>query len=86
MRYQVKVAEKPIKDYMEINHRDEWRDITYWNMAKNVLGEPVPGAAGAAEKLTLEVPAGKTLHFAVRSFDQDHNRSALGNVVAVDVK
>lgn len=86
VRYQVKWADKPIKDFMEIDHRAEWRDIVYWNMARNVLDEPAPGAAGAAQTMTLDLAAGQTLHVAVRSFDQSHNRSPLGNVVSVAVQ
>jgi hypothetical protein len=85
-RYQVKYATKPIKDYPEVNYREEFRKICYWNTAKNVLGEPKPAAAGAAQKMTVTAPAGKKLFFAVRSFDDSSNRSKVGNVVAVEVK
>lgn len=84
--YQVKFADKPIKDYMEIDYREEFRAVTYWNTAKNVVGEPAPSAAGKTEKMTVETPAGKTVYFGIRSFDDSHNRSKLGNVAAVEVK
>jgi hypothetical protein len=85
-RYQVKYAEKPLKDYVDVNYREEFRTVAYWNIATNVLGEPQPAAAGAAQKMTVTAPAGKKLFFAVRSFDDSSNRSKLSNVVAVEVK
>lgn len=85
-RYQVKFSTKPIKDYLDVNYREEFRTVTYWNMATNVVGEPAPGADGAKESMTLTVPAGKTLHFAVRSFDAALNRSAMSNLAQVEVK
>ncbi|HOX07356.1 MAG TPA: hypothetical protein PK280_13215 [Planctomycetota bacterium] len=86
VRYQVKWSEKPIKDYLDINYREEGQAVCYWNIATNVAGEPAPQAPGAAEKLTVTVPAGKALHFAVRSFDDSSNMGAISNVVKVDVK
>jgi hypothetical protein len=85
-RYQVKWSEKPIKDYAEIDYREEGQKVCYWNIAANVPGEPKPQAPGAAEKLTVSVPAGKKLYFALRSFDDSSNMGALGNVVEVEVK
>ena len=49
-------------------------------MAANVKGEPTPGAAG--QKVSFEVtgvPAGAKF-FAVVSFDDSSNRSAMSNV------
>jgi exo-rhamnogalacturonan lyase-like protein len=83
--YQVKHAPKPIKDYLEIKHLEEFRKVIYWNMAKNVAGEPVPGAAGTKEKLTVTVKPGKR-YFVLRSEDAEINRSKLSNTVTVDVK
>ncbi len=85
-RYQLKWAEKPVKDYLDVNYREESDKVCYWNMATNVAGEPAPQAPGAAEKMTVTVPAGKTLHFALRSFDDSSNRSKVGSVVQVEVK
>jgi hypothetical protein len=84
VRYQVKYAGRPIKDYMDINHREEFRAVAYWNMAANVLGEPAPQSPGKAEKMTVALPAGKTIWLAVRSFDAEHNRSGISNVVKVE--
>ncbi len=85
--YQVKYALKPIKDYLDVNYREERNTVCYWNMAKNVLGEPKPGAPGAKEKMVLEgLPSGKKLYFALRSEDGAANRSAVSNVAVIDVK
>ena len=86
MRYQVKWAEKPLVGYIQTS--DEYRahfkngalDVTYWTFATNVAGEPAPQKKGAKETMTLSVPAGKTLYFGVRMFDDSHNRSPMSNV------
>lgn len=82
-RYQVKYAEMPIKDDMNVNYREEFRSVTYWNLAANVLGEPVPSAAGKRETMTLDIPAGKTLHIAIRAFDNSNNRGPMSPCVIV---
>jgi hypothetical protein len=90
--YQVKWGEMPLDDYpADGEHwRKNWKDgavtVTYWNMAENVLGEPAPQKAGSKETMTIEVPAGKTVHIAVRSYDDSHNMSAMSNVASVEVK
>jgi hypothetical protein len=92
MRYQVKWSEKPMVEYLEPG--DEYRshfrngalDVTYWTSAKNVAGEPAPQAKGEKETMTIEAPAGKTIHIGVRTFDDSHNRSPLGNIVSVEVR
>ena len=89
--YQVKWDHKPIVGYLEPGdaYRAKFKNgellVRYWNRAKNVLGEPVPGAAGAAAKAVVTAEPGKC-HFAVRTFDDSHNRSAMSNVVAVEVQ
>lgn len=85
MKYQVKYADKPMKDYMDVNWREEFRTVCYWNMAKNVVGEPVPQAPGKSESMSISVPAGKA-YIAVRSFDDEHNRSKISNLVELEVK
>ncbi len=91
-RYQVKWAQLPIVDF--IRSGDEYRkrfkdgklQVEYWNTANNVLGEPEPGRAGKAERMTLKLEPGTTCHIAVRSFDDSRNRSPVSNVVSVEVK
>jgi len=84
-RFQVKHAAKPIKDYHEIDYRDERDTVCYWNMAVNVLAEPAPQAAGAKHTMVLEnVPAGRRC-FALKSFDADHRISKLSNTATLDV-
>jgi len=91
MRYQVKWSHKPLADYPVDGeaYRKHWKDgevtVTYWNVAKNVAGEPAPGAAGKAERMVVKAEGG-TCSFALRSFDDAHNRSAMSNVVTVEVK
>ena len=90
-RYQVKWATKPIADFAFTGDefRAQWGTdgpkVTAWNMAKNVAGEPAPQAAGKKEKMTVTAAPG-TCWFAVRSEDAEPNRSALSNVVQVEVK
>lgn len=50
----------------------------------NLTGEPTPAAPGKAERFTVAgAPQAKVLHFAVRSFDESNNRSAISNSVTV---
>jgi hypothetical protein len=90
MRYQIKWAKKPIHDYPKTG--DAWRKDKYWqqkcaylNMAKNIAGEPEPGKKGTVEKMTLTAETGDCW-FAVRVFDDSHNRSQMSNVVQVTVE
>ncbi len=52
-------------------------------MAANLKDEPAPGKPGAAERFEASgVPAGAR-YFAVCSFDNSQNRSALSNVAEI---
>ncbi len=88
--YQVKWAHKPIVGYLEpgeayrAHFKNGELDVRYWNRAKNVLGEPQPAAGGKTVKMVVTAEAGKCF-FAVRSFDDSHNRSAMSNVVEATV-
>jgi hypothetical protein len=88
-RYQVKCSGKPIVDYeafLKAYAANTDGKVTNWWMAANLAGEPRPGAPG--EKVSFEVsgvPAGAK-YFAVRSFDESSNRSALGNVATAGGK
>ncbi len=83
-RYQVKCSDRPIVDYEKfLGLYNEFKDETVcnWFLAANVQGEGAPQAPGARETLTVTgVPAGAK-YFAVRSFDDSSNRSAISNVV-----
>jgi hypothetical protein len=83
-RYQAKVADLPIVPYEEWEMvRDKGKRRNWWR-AVNCAGEPQPKAAGQNESFVLSrVPKvnGK-LYFAVRSFDDESNRSGLSNVVS----
>jgi len=85
VRYQVKCSEKPIvgyQDFLKAWAANTDSKVTNWWMARNLKGEPAPKAPGSKESFTVSgVPAGAK-HFAVRSFDDSSNRSALSNVAA----
>ena len=86
-RYQVKCSSTPIVGYeaflAKFNAHED-TTVTNWWMAANVTGEPAPGAAGRKVTLTvIGVPDG-VRHFAVRSFDDSSNRSALSNAAMVE--
>jgi len=84
-RYQVKAARLPIKPYEEWHVPTDRGKARNWWMAVNLEGEPAPSRAGAAERFTVTgVPAveeGGPVYFAVRTFDDAWNRSAMSNVV-----
>jgi hypothetical protein len=90
-RYQAKWADKQIVERLQFDiqkHTFAFDPVDHanWWAANNVEGEPQPGAAGAKETMTVEgVTPGKRF-FAVRSFDAASNRSALSNVVEVEVR
>jgi len=86
-RYQVKCSDKPIVDYETFLKKfaaNEEAGVCNWWMAVNLKGEPAPRPAGTRLSFRVSgVPEGAK-YFAVRSFDDSRNRSALGNVVKVE--
>ena len=83
VRYQVKAAALPILPYEQWDYaRDVGKKRNWWR-AVNLRGEPAPRSPAAAERFVVtgvpDAPAGK-LHFAARSFDDSHNRSAISNL------
>jgi hypothetical protein len=85
-RYQVKCSDKPIVEYATFLER--WKQnqdggVRNWWLATNLSGEPAPKKAGAREQFVVTgVPAGAKF-FAVRSFDDSRNRSAMSNLAGV---
>jgi len=83
VRYQVKCSDKPIVDYETFLQKyaaNEDASVTNWWMAVNLKEEPPPKKAGAKENFVVTgVPEGAK-YFAVRSFDDSNNRSAISNV------
>ena len=83
VRYQVKCSAKPLVDYATFLRKfaaNEDAAVTNYWMAANLSGEPAPQAAGAKESFVVTgVPAGAR-YFAICSFDDSSNRSALSNV------
>lgn len=88
-RYQVKVATLPILPYEQWNYRRDNGAKRNWWRATNCKAEPAPKSAGSKEKfIVTNVPdaADQPLYFAVRSFDDSNNRSAISNVFKVTYK
>ncbi|MDG0810117.1 fibronectin type III domain-containing protein [Cohnella rhizosphaerae] len=55
-----------------------------WNDAVQLTNEPAPAPAGTTHTLAVTgLPAGTALYFAMRTFDETSNASALSNVVLV---
>jgi len=83
-RYQLKCSDRPIVSYeafLKAWAANEDAKVCNWWMAANLAGEPEPKAPGTAESFTVSgIPPGAK-HFALCSFDDSSNRSALSNVV-----
>jgi hypothetical protein len=80
-RYQVKAAELPILPYEQWEYREHSGTHRNWWRAANCHGEPAPRKPGAKEEFTVsKVPDG-AVYFAVRSYDNQGNQSAISNVV-----
>jgi hypothetical protein len=83
IKYQVKAAKMPVLPYEQWDYcRDSGVNRNWWR-ATNCTGEPVPKSAGNKEQFVVtNVPDanGRPLYFAVRSFDDSSNRSAISNV------
>jgi hypothetical protein len=81
-RYQVKVDKLPVLPYENWDFRRDSGLRRNWWRATNCKGEPAPKSAGSREKFIVTgVPdaVGRPLYFAVRSFDDSSNRSAISN-------
>jgi len=83
VRYQLKYSDKPIVDYakfLELFADNKDAAVANWWMCPNVPGEPLPGAPGAKESFTVTgIPPGARC-FAMVSYDDSSNRSAISNV------
>ena len=82
-RYQLKCSDKPIVSYqqfLDIYNRFEDDKYTNWWMAANLAGEPTPKAPGAKERFVISGLPANARYFALRSFDDSSNRSAISNV------
>jgi len=86
VRYQLKCSDRPIVsygDFLKAWAANDDAKVCNWWVAVNLAGEPEPKAAGTAESFTLSgIPQGAK-HFALCSFDDSSNRSAMSNVVTV---
>lgn len=83
VKYQVKVSTIPIVPYERWNYRRDSGVKCNWWRGVNCKGEPEPKPPRARENFVVtKVPdvMGQPLFFAVRSFDDSNNRSAISNV------
>ena len=85
VRYQLKCSDRPIVDY--IRFLELWKEhksdgCANWWMAANLDGEPAPGAPGAEESFTVTGVPANARYFAVRSYDESSNRSAISNMAS----
>ena len=80
VRYQVKAARLPIAPYEQWDYeRDAGKKRNWWRAA-NCQGEPAASSPGTEERFVVSgVPSAERLHFAVRSFDDQGNRSPISN-------
>jgi len=79
--YQVKVSRLPIVPYQSWDFaRDEGKRRNWWRAA-NCHGEPAPSPPGTEECFVVSgIPQAEELYFAIRSFDDSHNRSPISNL------
>ncbi len=79
-RYQVKCSKLPILPYEKWDYaRDSGKQRNWWR-AVNLAGEGQPKSPGAKESFTVTGVPADAKYFAVRSFDDSWNRSAMSNV------
>jgi len=86
VKYQVKVANMPILAYEQWDYRRDNGVKRNWWRAINCDGEPKPKQPGAQEDFVVTNvadAAGQAIFFAVRSFDDSGNRSAVSNVFRI---
>ena len=84
VRYQVKVATLPILPYEQWDSARDAGSKRNWWRAINCEGEPAPSEPGSAERFVVTgVPDGRPLYFAVRSFDDSDNRSAMSPLAPI---
>ena len=85
--YQVKADSLPILPYEEWDYARDFGNKRNWWRAVNCEGEPVPSKPGARERFVVSgVPESRKVHFAIRSFDDSGNRSAVSNVTCTQDK
>ena len=82
VRLQIKWSDKPMVERCWPDKADTHAN---WWAADHVAGEPAPVAGKSQLMVVTDVPAG-TRHFAIRTYDQASNRSAISNIAKADVK
>jgi len=87
VRYQVKCSHRPIVDYeqfLKAFSKNDDSQVCNWWMATNLTGESMPADPGTRELFTVTGVPKNARYFAVRSFDDSSNRSAMSNAAARD--
>jgi hypothetical protein len=82
-RYQLKCSDKPLASYeqfLELWKENKDSSVINWWMAANLKGEPAPKDAGAKESFMVTGVPANAKCFALVSFDDSANRSAMSNV------
>ncbi|MGQ9663416.1 MAG: hypothetical protein ACUVWX_13915 [Kiritimatiellia bacterium] len=86
VRYQVKCSDKPIvsyEDFLKVFAANKDSEVCNWWLAKNLDGEPTPKSAGTQESFMVSGVPENARYFALCSFDDSSNRSALSNLAEV---
>jgi hypothetical protein len=81
VRYQVKAAELPILPYDQWDYHRHAGMYRNWWRAANCHGEPKPCEHGAKEEFVVMNVPDNAAYFAVRSYDNQGNQSAISNIV-----
>jgi hypothetical protein len=85
-RYQVKASHLPIVPYEDFDYARDANGKRNWWQAVNLDGEPEPRQPGSKLRFVVSgVPDRPALFFAVRSFDDSGNRSAISNLARLTV-
>ena len=69
--------------FLEKYAANEGASVTNWCMAMNLNEEPPPKEAGTKESFVVAGVSADAKYFAVRSFDDSNNRSAISNLAGV---
>ena len=83
-RYQVKWSTKPM--VRRIKWPEQKDTHANWWAANDVAGEPKPARPGTRQSAAAKAVSPGARFFAIRSFDAASNRSAISNIVELEVK
>lgn len=81
--YQIKYSDKPIVEHLDfLTQRDSHSN---WWAAENYTDEPIPQPPGTEESMIIEDVKPGNYYFAIRSYDDNGNRSEISNLEEVNV-